>query len=76
MIVHYDFNIRRKTGFNTILYFIFRYGLEPVLIQRIYIGFEAICKKHLEEYLFFVENEIWILIKIIICKIRLTSTTM
>ena len=31
-----------KTGYNTIRYMIFQYGLEPALIQRILIGFKAI----------------------------------
>ena len=32
---------------NTMLYIIFQYGVEPVLIQRIIIGFEAILENGL-----------------------------
>ena len=39
MIVH--FYIRKKTEYNTMLGIIFQYGLEPVLIQRIIIGFQS-----------------------------------
>ena len=40
IIVH--FYICRKTGYNMTRYMIFQYGLEPVLIQWILYGFEAI----------------------------------
>ena len=38
----YYFNIHWKFCFNTMLYMIFQYAWEPVLIQRTLIGFEAI----------------------------------
>ena len=41
MIVH--FYIRRKL--DMIRYMIFRYGLEPVLFQRLLIGFEALLER-------------------------------
>ncbi len=46
MIVH--FYIRRKL--DTIRYMIFQYGLEPILIQRILIGFEAILERYFMEF--------------------------
>ena len=35
---------------NTMLYINFQYGWELVLIQRIYIGFEAILEKYFKNY--------------------------
>ena len=41
------FDYSWKIVCNTMLFIIFQYGLEPVLIQRILIGFDAILEHNL-----------------------------
>ena len=51
-------SLANKTGYNTIRYKIFPFSLEPVLIQRISIGLEAILTQDYDTWMNMIENNI------------------